>query len=99
MTVESGTAAPSETTTTHSDGANGATARAEQIEILNPATGGVVGSVDVTTPEEVAAAVARVRANQSEWEALGVEGRYHWLGKLRDWMLDNSELIADTMQS
>jgi acyl-CoA reductase-like NAD-dependent aldehyde dehydrogenase len=90
MTVESGTATPSEITTTHADGANGATAPAEQIEILNPANGNTVGTVDVTSPEEVAAAVARVRANQAEWEALGTEGRYHWLGKLRDWMLDNA---------
>ena len=40
-----------------------------------------------------------MRANQAEWEAIGIEGRYHWLGKLRDWMLDNSERIADTMQA
>ena len=43
--------------------------------------------------------MARVRANQAEWEAIGIEGRYHWLGKLRDWMLDNTERIADTMQA
>ena len=30
---------------------------------------------------------------------MGIEGRYHWLGKLRDWMLDNQERIADTMQA
>ena len=43
--------------------------------------------------------MARVRANQPEWEAMGIEGRYHWLGKLRDWLLDNQERIADTMQA
>ena len=43
--------------------------------------------------------MARVRANQAEWEALGIEGRYHWLGKLRDWMLDNIERISDTVQA
>ena len=32
-----------------------------------------------------------MRANQAEWEAIGIEGRYHWLGKLRDWLLDNTE--------
>ena len=40
-----------------------------------------------------------MRANQADWEALGIEGRYHWLGKLRDWILDNTEQIADTMQA
>ena len=59
----------------------------------------MVGSIAVDTPETIAATVARVRANQAEWEALGIEGRYHWLGKLRDWMLDNTEQIADTMQA
>ena len=78
--------------------ANGAAA-AEHIEVLNPATGETVGSIEVDTPETIAATVARVRANQAEWEALGIEGRYHWLGKLRDWLLDNTEQIADTMQA
>jgi betaine-aldehyde dehydrogenase len=71
----------------------------ERIEVLNPATGGTVGSVAVDSPEKVAETVARVRANQAEWEALGIEGRYRWLGRLRDWLLDNSERVADTMQA
>ena len=29
---------------------------------------------------------------------MGIEGRYHWLGKLRDWLLDNRERVLDTMQ-
>jgi acyl-CoA reductase-like NAD-dependent aldehyde dehydrogenase len=72
---------------------------ASQIEILNPATGATVGSVAVDSPEQVAETVARVRANQAEWEALGIEGRYRWLGRLRDRLLDNAERIADTMQA
>jgi len=28
----------------------------------------------------------------------GIEGRYHWLGKLRDWILDNQDHVLDTMQ-
>ncbi len=71
----------------------------EQIEVLNPATGETVGCVAVDSPERVAEVVARVRANQAEWEALGNAGRYRWLGRLRDWMLDNSERVADTMQA
>ena len=39
-----------------------------------------------------------MRANQPEWEALGIEGRYRWLGKLRDWLLDNADRVLDTMQ-
>ena len=71
----------------------------ERIEVLNPATGEVTGSVAVDSPERVAETVARVRANQAEWEALGNEGRYRRLGRLRDWILDNEERIADTMQA
>jgi len=93
--VESGTA---ETKTTVS-GANGAAAAAERIDVHNPATGDTVGTIDVATPEQVAETVARVRSNQAEWEALGNAGRYEWLGRLRDWMLDNTERISDTMQA
>jgi betaine-aldehyde dehydrogenase len=95
--VESGTA---ETSTTV-NGANGGagTTVPEQIEVLNPATGERVGAVEVDSPERVAEVVARVRSNQAEWEALGIAGRYRWLGELRDWLLDNSELVADTMQA
>jgi acyl-CoA reductase-like NAD-dependent aldehyde dehydrogenase len=95
--VESGTA---ETSTQASGTTNGAAApMAETIDVLNPATGAVVGSIATDTPESIAATVARVRANQAEWEAIGIEGRYHWLGKLRDWILDNTERIGDTMQA
>jgi acyl-CoA reductase-like NAD-dependent aldehyde dehydrogenase len=90
--VESGTAARSTET-------NGASAAAvDSIEVLNPATGGLIKSIPIDPPEAVAATVARVRANQPEWEAMGIEGRYHWLGKLRDWLLDNQERVLDTMQ-
>jgi acyl-CoA reductase-like NAD-dependent aldehyde dehydrogenase len=95
--VESGTA---ETSTGTNGAVNGAAAPvAETIDILNPATGATVGSIPVDTPESIAATVARVRANQAEWEAIGIEGRYHWLGQLRDWILDNTERIGDTMQA
>ena len=98
--MESGTA---ETSTTAVGTTNGTAAETaadpERIDVLNPANGEVVGTIEVDTPERIAATVARVRANQAGWEALGNEGRYHWLGKLRDWMLDNTEEIADTMQA
>jgi acyl-CoA reductase-like NAD-dependent aldehyde dehydrogenase len=94
--VESGTAQQSETTTNGASANGGAP---EAIEVLNPATGATIGSIAVDSPEGIAKTVARVRANQAEWEALGIEGRYHWLGRLRDWILDNTEQIADTMQA
>jgi acyl-CoA reductase-like NAD-dependent aldehyde dehydrogenase len=92
--VESGTAARS----TETNGAASAAA-ADSIQVHNPATGELIETIPVDTPESVAATVARVRANQPEWEAMGNEGRYHWLGKLRDWLLDNEERVLDTMQA
>jgi acyl-CoA reductase-like NAD-dependent aldehyde dehydrogenase len=95
--VESGTA---ETSTDAKGGVNGASAPvAGTIDVLNPATGAVVDSIATDAPEAIAATVGRVRANQAEWEAIGIEGRYHWLGQLRDWILDNTERIGDTMQA
>ncbi len=79
-------------------GENGAPAAPETIEVRNPATGETIARVPVDSPAQVAATVARVRANQADWEAMGIEGRHHWLGKLRDWVFDNRDLILDTMQ-
>ncbi len=69
----------------------------DQIEVHNPATGDLVATVPIASPQDVAETVARVRANQPAWEALGIEGRYRWLGQLRDWLLDNQERVLETM--
>jgi betaine-aldehyde dehydrogenase len=71
----------------------------DTIAVMNPATGETISIVEQDSPESVKAAVERVRANQAEWEALGFRERGRWLGKLRDWMLDNADRIADTMQA
>ncbi|MGE0067692.1 MAG: aldehyde dehydrogenase family protein [Solirubrobacterales bacterium] len=94
--MESGTAAQS--TETAATNGSAASAAADAFEVENPATGEVIASVPIDSPEDVAATVARVRANQADWEAMGIEGRYHWLGKLRDWLLDNQDRVLDTMQ-
>jgi betaine-aldehyde dehydrogenase len=75
-----------------------AEAKRESFEVINPADGSVIGDVPVDGPIEVAATVARVRAGQPAWEELGIKGRAGWLGKLRDWLLDHQDEIADTMQ-
>jgi acyl-CoA reductase-like NAD-dependent aldehyde dehydrogenase len=71
---------------------------AETFEVHNPADGSVIASLPVDGPQRVAEVAARVRANQPEWEAFGIKERARWLGKLRDWILDHQEEIADTMQ-
>ena len=91
--MESGTAAKTTDTSASGDGA-----AMETIDVRNPATGETIERLPVDSPAQVAETVARVRANQADWEAMGIEGRYHWLGKLRDWIFDNQDRILDTMQ-
>jgi acyl-CoA reductase-like NAD-dependent aldehyde dehydrogenase len=74
-------------------------AEAASIEVVNPANGEAIATIPVDAPRAVAEKVARVRSNQPAWEALGIEGRYRWLGKLRDWLLDNEQRVLDTMQA
>jgi acyl-CoA reductase-like NAD-dependent aldehyde dehydrogenase len=93
--VESGTAEPQ--TRTPEPG-NGAPAGG-RIEVHNPATGELIREIGIDSPQRVREVVERVRANQAEWEGLGNKGRYRWLGQLRDWLIDNHERIADTMQA
>src|SRR5215208_133899 len=71
----------------------------ETSDVHNPADGSVIETVEVASPERVAEVVARVRAAQPEWEAMGFKERYRWLGRLRDWMIDNADALADLMQS
>ncbi len=81
-------------TVTESD----AKASRESFEVINPADGSAIANVPLDGPAEVAQTVARVRANQPAWEELGFKGRAEWLYKLRDWILDHQDEIADTMQ-
>jgi len=78
-------------------GANGSPA--SQIEVHKPTDGSLIGSVPLDGKTEVQKAVARVRANQSAWEALGIKGRRRYLYELRDWLLDHEDEIADLMQA
>ncbi len=77
---------------------NGATPTADAFEVRRPADGTLIETLEAASPGQVAETVARVRANQPEWEALGVKGRTMWLERWRDWLLDNRERIADIVQ-
>jgi acyl-CoA reductase-like NAD-dependent aldehyde dehydrogenase len=69
----------------------------QTVEVHNPATGELIGTVPACTPEEVTAAVDRARLAQPAWEALGFEGRGRILRRMQKWTLDNSERIIDTI--
>jgi acyl-CoA reductase-like NAD-dependent aldehyde dehydrogenase len=95
--MESATTPETSTVETNGAAANGAAAP-QTFEVLRPVDGSVIREVPITSPEEVKETVARARAAQPEWEAIGFTGRYHWLGRLRDWMFENSDHLADVMQ-
>ena len=73
--------------------------RADQISVENPATGEVVGSVPNRSAAEVAEIVARARAAQPAWEALGFEGRGRIFMRAQKWVIDNSDRIVATIVS
>src|SRR5919106_1387909 len=72
-----------------------ATVTAAEIPVENPATGEVIRTVPVTSPEELAVMVAR--AAQPEWEALGHDGRGKLLKRAQKWLLAHADEIADTI--
>ena len=71
----------------------------ETIDVRCPADGSVLETISVDPPQRVAEVVARVRRAQPGWEAIGPEGRAHWLGRLRDWILDHQDELDDLMQA
>src|SRR4051812_39543485 len=68
-------------------------------EVINPATGEVVGSVPDLTPDDIREVVAKARAAQPGWEALGFEGRGRILRRAQKWVMDNNVRIIDTIVS
>lgn len=56
----------------------------EKISVMNPATGELVGEVDITSPDNVRAAVQRARTAQYQWGKLGVSERVRILRRFGD---------------
>jgi acyl-CoA reductase-like NAD-dependent aldehyde dehydrogenase len=78
---------------------NGGPQATETIEVKKPVDGSVLETIAVDSPERVHEVVARVRAEQPEWEQIGFEGRKRWLGSLRDWILEHQDELDDRMQA
>jgi acyl-CoA reductase-like NAD-dependent aldehyde dehydrogenase len=77
---------------------NGAPQATETIDVHRPVDGSVLETIAVDSPERVREVVARVRAAQPEWEAIGFAARKRWLESLRDWIFDHQDEIDDLMQ-
>jgi acyl-CoA reductase-like NAD-dependent aldehyde dehydrogenase len=69
----------------------------ETIEVENPATGQAIHTLPVTAPDEVGELVARARAAQPAWEALGYDGRARVLRRMQKWLVDNADRVARTI--
>src|SRR3954470_11387101 len=76
-----------------------AVAATDTIEVTNPATGAVIRHVAVTSAVELGDMVARARAAQPTWEALGYEGRGRILRRAQKWVVDNTDRLRAAIVS
>jgi acyl-CoA reductase-like NAD-dependent aldehyde dehydrogenase len=76
-----------------------ATDGAAKISVVNPATGGVAGEVEVYSREQVEGVVERCRDAQIYWSALSPNQRGRLLRRYRDFLLDARDEIAQTVAS
>jgi acyl-CoA reductase-like NAD-dependent aldehyde dehydrogenase len=72
---------------------------AQTIEVENPATGEVIASVPLCTPEQVPELARKARAAQPGWEALGFDGRGQILLRCQKWVVDNADRVIETIVS
>src|SRR4051794_19388177 len=76
--------------------ANGA-GSGDTISVENPATGEVMGQVPNLSREQIEAQVARARAAQPAWDAIGFKGRARVLLNMRRWLMENRERVIQTL--
>jgi len=74
-------------------------AAAASIPVENPATGEFITTVPTLGASEIAEMVARARAAQPAWAALGFEERGRVFRRAQKWMLDNAERVIDVVCS
>lgn len=65
------------------------------IQNLNPSTGELIAEIPCASTEEVGAAVARARAAQPAWEALGLKERCRILGGIASGLAEHADELAD----
>jgi succinate-semialdehyde dehydrogenase/glutarate-semialdehyde dehydrogenase len=66
----------------------------ETLKSFDPATGALVGEVRVTPVEDIPAVVARARAAQPAWHALGMPGRSELLLSVADRILERADALG-----
>jgi len=78
---------------------DGTTAAADQIDVICPADGRVVGSIPNMGAAEVGEVAAKLRAAQPEWEAIGPEARGRHMLNWLDWIFDHEDRLLELVQS
>jgi acyl-CoA reductase-like NAD-dependent aldehyde dehydrogenase len=77
----------------------GAGAGSREIAVENPATGERVATVPYVGPGDMPGLVARARAAQPGWEALGFDGRGKVLRRAQKWVVEHTDEIVATIVS
>src|SRR6185436_16321557 len=76
---------------------DGGTSPHRTIKSWEPATGGVLGEVPITSPEDVKRTIARARKAQAAWGVLPVEERCARLLRFRDAMVEHVEELVEVV--
>jgi acyl-CoA reductase-like NAD-dependent aldehyde dehydrogenase len=69
------------------------------IEVRNPATGKLAGTVGSTSEDELRSLVSKARNAQKTWAGLGFQDRCRVIARFHDLALERSDRIFDTIQS
>ena len=79
------------------DAAQTSSGTRRRLRLRSPVTLEPIDEIEVATADDVTAAVARARAAQPAWEALGFEGRRAVMLETRKWLIDNRERMIETV--
>jgi acyl-CoA reductase-like NAD-dependent aldehyde dehydrogenase len=71
----------------------------ETLQVRNPATLELIAEVPLSSPAEVAAATARARQAQADWQSQSFKDRAKVLRRFRDLLIDEQERLADIITS
>ena len=67
------------------------------IQVCSPATGEEIGRVPISSAEDVAAAVKKVRAAQIEWAKRSIEERCAVIRRVKDVMIERTDEICELL--
>jgi acyl-CoA reductase-like NAD-dependent aldehyde dehydrogenase len=70
-----------------------------EIPVENPATGEVIAHVADLPAARVAELARAARAAQPGWQAIGFQGRGAVIRRMKQWIMDNSERVVQTIVS